>query len=105
MKSLIKKYLRFMWFHSQAYNLLTIPVNGLGVVLSFFTLVAVAFNLKFAWWEYGLFFIFVVLCLVSAGYLMVSAGLTAYYQSLNNSQSPELMKILEKIEGLERKMK
>ena len=103
MKDIIKRYLKFIWHYSQAYTLLTIPLSGFSIAMSFFTFVAVAFGFKLLWWEYVIFFLSVLLIISLLGILIVKAGFTAYYQSLSNKQSPELMEILRRIEGLEKK--
>lgn len=100
MKNLIKGYLKFMWHHAQAYSLLTIPLNGLNVVISTFTFLAVAFGLKFPWYAYVSFFVVEIILVALTGIVLVKAGLVSYFQSLNNSQSPELLEILEKINEL-----
>lgn len=95
MKSLIKKALNFFWHHSQAYTLITLPVNGLSVCMSLFTMLAVVFNIRFPYWGYGLFFLSSILGIALLGILLKKAGFLSYWQELNNSQNTELLEILE----------
>lgn len=104
MKNLIKKYIGFIWHYAQAYSLITIPLSGFSIALSGFTFLAVAFGVRFVWWEYLLFFFCVLLLLSFIGVILVKAGLVAFYQSLNNQQSPELLAILEKVGRIEDKI-
>ncbi len=99
MNDMVKKYLRFMWHYSQAYTLLTIPLSGFSVAMSFFTFLAVAFGFKLPWWGYIIFFLVVLFSLATLGLLMVKTGLVAFYQQLNNKQNPELMEIYRKANG------
>lgn len=100
MKNLIKKAMQFFWHHSQAYTLITLPVNGLSVCISLFTMMAVVFNLRFPIWGYGLFFIAATLLITLLGVIAKKAGFLSYWQELNNSQNPELLEILREVRSL-----
>lgn len=100
MKNLTKRYLRFIWHYGQAYNLLTVPLGGFSIALSGFTFLAVAFGIKLLWWEYLLFFGCVLGILTVIGIIMKKAGLIAFYQSMTNQQSPELLEILERVKKI-----
>lgn len=102
MKGLVKRYLKFMWHYSQAYNLLTVPLSGFSIAMSFFTFLAVAFGFRLPWYGYVIFFAVVLLIVSTLGVLLVQAGLVAFYQSMSNQQSPELLKILELLNGKDR---
>lgn len=100
MKTIAKKYLRFMWFYSQAYSLITIPLSGFSIAISFFTFLAVAFGIRLVWWEYIALFAAVITIVGGVGIIIVEAGLVAYYQSMTNKQSPELLEILKTVQKL-----
>lgn len=99
MTSIIKKVMRFYWHHSQAYSLISLPINGLGALSSLLVLFTVISGVKFAWWIYVGLFVSSTFLLFSLGIVAKSMGLLSYWQSLNNNVNPELLEILAKISG------
>lgn len=104
MKNIIKKYLTFLWHHSQAYTLMTLPLNGVGVFLIALSWLQLRFGVVFPIWAYVLLFVGTVVSLVLAGIWLARQGLIAFYQSLSNKQSPELLMILQKVESIEKQL-
>lgn len=93
MKEMIKKVMRFYWHHSQAYSLASLPLNGLGAMSSFLVLFTIVSGVKFSGWVYAILFVVATIGLFSMGIIAKKLGLLAYWQSLNNSQNPELIEI------------
>lgn len=97
MKKIIKRVMRFYWRHSQAYALLTLPLNGIGALSSLLVLFTVVTNIRFPALVYVVLFLVSTVALFLLGDLAKKTGLLEYWQSLNNSQNVELRQILEKL--------
>lgn len=97
--------MRFYWHHSQAYTLITLPINGIGALSSLLILFTIVSGIKFAWYAYGVLFIVSTAFLFLAGFLAKKTGLLSYWQSLNNSTNTELLTILKEVKQVARKRK
>lgn len=99
MTDFVKRLMRFYYAHSQAYSLITLPINGLGALSSFLVLFTLVSGIKFAGWVYVVLFVFSTVILFLLGSAAKKMGLLRYWQSLSNSQNAELMDILKKVQG------
>ncbi len=97
MTDFVKRVMRFYWAHSQAYALITLPINGIGALSSLLILFTVVSGVKFAGWIYVVLFVASTIILFLIGSIAKKSGLLAYWQSLNNSQNNELLEILKNV--------
>lgn len=98
MKEWIKRVLRFYWHHSQAYTLITLPLNGIGALSSILVLFTVVSGVKLPTVVYIWLFLLSTVILFFIGVIVKKLGLLKYWQSLTNSQNEELLSILRKLD-------
>lgn len=104
MKTLVKKIVWFYWHHGQAYSLLTLPLNGLGALSAFLLALSQLIHLTFSKGVYITIYLVSIPVLFLIALLFKAWGILSYYQSLGNSQNPELLEIKETVKRIESKL-